>query len=106
MKKQKYKYWENTLQQRFVKWLWDRFGVSDRMYLQAEVMNSRISMAVLKSRIESAETELEKEKIKHPDFGITQEEIEKIEHQRVRAYLWRTQHRFWKKEDTQNIDSR
>lgn len=101
MKKQKYKHWENTLSQRLVKWLWDRFGVADRMHLQAEVMHARMEQGSLMADLKQVKRALEKEKAKHPDLGITQEEIEKIEHQRLKVYLWRTQRRFWIEEDAQ-----
>ncbi|WP_417526904.1 hypothetical protein [Marinomonas shanghaiensis] len=101
MKKQKYKHWENTLSQRLVKWLWDRFGVADRMHLRAAAIHARMEQGSLMNKVEKLERALEKEKIKHPNLEMTAEDIEKIEHQRLKAYLWRTQRRFWKEEDAQ-----
>jgi hypothetical protein len=98
MKKQKYKHWENTPRQRFVRWIWNCFGVSDRLHLQGAVIHARMEQGSLMNEVDKLERALEKEKIKHPNLEITPEEIEKIEHQRLKAYLWRTQRRFWKEE--------
>ncbi|WP_394179667.1 hypothetical protein [Marinomonas posidonica] len=64
MKKQKYKHWENTPSQRFVKWLWDRFGVADRMHLRAAAIHARMEQGSLMNKVEKLESDLFKVKLK------------------------------------------
>lgn len=64
MKKQKYKHWENTPSQRFVKWLWDRFGVADRMHLRATAKHAKMEQGSLMNKVEELESDLFKVKLR------------------------------------------